>query len=273
MNKIDLPQLKIDNEFRRLFFNKSTEKIKKLKASILSNGCINPLPVWNDILLDGYDRYEICLDKNIPFEICKMDFKNRNEAVEWICVNQLKRMDLTLKMKAYLIGKLFEAQRSLGIEKGISGSKISKKIAAEYNKHTSTIWKYSMLSRTIDELAENYTDYINDILNEKISVPYDKMFKQLSETHKYCKKSPKYKAEDKTTPAQIKIMPDYDPDADLAGLKLTIPSWIGSIERVKNSVNFEKATNNMKMQLISALKELDNAVKNILKLMEENKNE
>lgn len=273
MNKIDLSQLKIDNEFRRLFFNKSNEKIKKLKASILSNGCINPLPVWNDILLDGYDRYDICIKNDIPFEICEMNFKNRNEAIEWICENQLKRKDLTLKMKAYLIGKLFEVQKSLGIEKGISGSKIINKIAAEYNKHTSTIWKYSMLSRTIDELADNCTDYINDILTEKISVPYDKMFKQLSETHKYCRKSPKYKIEDKTSPAQIKIMPDYDPDADLAGLKLTIPSWIGSIERVKNSGNFEKATSNMKIQLISALKELDNTVKNILKLMEENKNE
>lgn len=266
MNKIDLPKLKIDNEFRWLFFNKSNERIKKLKASILSNGCINSLPVWNDILLDGYDRYEICLDNNIHFEICKINFKNRNEAIEWICENQLKRKDLTLKMKAYLIGKLFEAQRSLGIEKGISGSKIIEKIAADYNKHTSTIWKYSMLSRTIDELADNYTDYINDILTEKISVPYDKMFKQLSEAHKY-------KIEDKTAPAQIKIMPDYDPDADLAGLMLTIPSWIGSIERVKNSGNFEKATNNIKIQLISTLKELDNAVENILKLMEENKNE
>lgn len=273
MKKFNLPQLTIDNEFRRLFFNKSNEKIKKLKTSILSNGCINPLRVWNNILLDGYDRYEICINYNIPFEICEIDFNNRSEAIEWICVNQLKRKDLTLKMKAYLIGKLFETQRSLGIKKGISGNDIIKKIAADYNKHTSTIWKYSMFSRKIDELADDYTDYINDVLTEKISVPYDNICKLTSEAHKYGRKPTKIKIEDKSVPAKIKIMPDYDPDADLAGLKLTIPSWIGSIERVRNSGNFENATNNMKIQLMSALKELNSSVENILKLMEENCNE
>lgn len=273
MNKIDLPQLKIDNEFRRLFFNKSNEKIKKLKANILSNGCINPLPVWNDILLDGYDRYEICLDKNIPFEICKMDFKNRNEAVEWICVNQLKRKDLTFKMRIYIIGKLFDTQKNLGYDKGISANVIAKKIAAENNKYPSTVQKYSRFSRVIDELSDLYADYVHDVLYEKVSAPYDNIYKMTAEANKYGTKSAKLKIENRTVSAQIKIMPDYDPDADLAGLKLTIPSWIGSIERVKNSGNFEKATNDMKTQLISALKELDNAVENILKLMEENKNE
>lgn len=273
MKKFNLPQLTIDNEFRLLFFNKSNEKIQKLKTSILSNGCINPMHVWNNILLDGYDRYEICMNYDIPFEICEMDFKNRNEAIEWICINQLKRNDLTLKMKAYLIGKLFLAKKSLGVKNGISGNDIIKKIAADYNKHTSTIWKYSMLSRKIDELSDDYTDYIKDVLAEKISEPYYKMCKLTAEAHKYCRKSEILKFEDKTVPAKIKIMPDYDPDADLAGLKLTIPSWIGSIERVRNSGNFEKATNNMKIQLMSALKELNSSVENILKLMEENCNE
>lgn len=273
MNKIDLSQLKIDNEFRRLFFNKSNEKIKKLRTSILSNGCINPIHIWNDILLDGYDRYDICIKNDIPFEICEMNFKNRNEAIEWICENQLKRNDLTLKMKAYLIGKLFEAEKILAINQKIPVNIITEKISDEYNKYPSTISKYSIFSRTIDKLSESYPDYIKDVLSEKISVSYDNIYKLTAEAHKYVRKPSKYKIEDKTVAAQIKIMPDYDPDADLAGLKLTIPSWIGSIERVKNSGNFEKATSNMKIQLISVLKELDNAVKNILKLMEENKNE
>lgn len=272
MNKIDLSQLKIDNEFRRLFFNKSNEKIKKLRTSILSNGCINPLHVWNDILLDGYDRYDICIKNNIPFEICEMNFKNRNEAVEWICINQLKRKDITFKMRIYIIGKLFDTQKNLCNDKGMSANIIAKKIAAENNKYPSTIQKYSRFSRVIDELSNSYADYVHDVLYEKVSAPYDNIYKMTAEAYKYGTKSAKLKIEDKSVSAQIKIMPDYDPDADLAGLKLTIPSWIGSIERVKNSGNFEKATSNMKIQLISVLKELDNAVKNILKLMEENKN-
>lgn len=273
MNKINLLQLTIDNEFRRLFLDKSNEKIKKLKTSILLNGCINPLHVWNDILLDGYDRYDICIKNDIPFKICKMNFKNRNEAIEWICVNQLKRKDLTLKMQKYLIGKLYEVRKNIGADIEIPTKVIQQFFSAEYKKDISTISKYALFSRTIDELSNVFPDYTNDVLSEKISIPYGNTYMLISEANTYRKKHTKFKIEDKSVPAKIKIMPDYDPDADLAGLKLTIPSWIGSIERVKNSGNFEKATNNIKIQLISALKELDNAVKNILKLMEENKNE
>lgn len=273
MKKFTRSQLIIDNEFRRLFLDKSSEKIKKLKTSILSDGCINPLHIWNGILLDGYDRYEICMNNDIPFEIREMNFKNRNEAIEWICLNQLKRNDLTLKMKIYLIGKLYEVRKNLGIDKGIPANVIVKKVSAEYKKYPSTICKYSMFSRTIDELADSYTDYTDGVLSGKISIPYDNIYKLTSEAHKYGRKHTKIKIEDKTVSAKIKIMPDYDPDADLTGLKLTIPSWIGSIERVRNSGNFKNATNDMKMQLASALKELDTAVENILKLMEENYNE
>lgn len=37
----------------------------------------------------------------------------------------------------------------------------------------------------------------------------------------------------------IKTMPAYDPDAEVAGLTLTIPSWMSSIDRTKSMAHLE----------------------------------
>ncbi|MDE7279715.1 MAG: hypothetical protein K2N26_08330, partial [Oscillospiraceae bacterium] len=133
----------------------------------------------------------------------------------------------------------------------------------------STLNKYSLFSRTVDELADTYEDYINDILSEKVSMPYNNIYKMISEAEEHIKKYVKCQVSNKPVSAQIKIMPAYDPDADLAGLRLTIPSWIGSIERVKNSGDFKNSTGEIKMQLMSTLNALISAAENIIKLLED----
>ncbi|MDE6745561.1 MAG: hypothetical protein K2J72_02860 [Oscillospiraceae bacterium] len=92
-------------------------------------------------------------------------------------------------------------------------------------------------------------------------MPYDNIYKMISEGEKHIKKYAKYKVSNKPVSAQIKIMPTYDPDADLAGLRLTIQSWIGFVDRVKNSGNSENSTSEIKMQMI-----WEKAIKHILNL-------
>ncbi|MCM1329435.1 MAG: hypothetical protein NC253_08350 [Ruminococcus sp.] len=123
--------------------DKSSEKIKKLKESILSDGCINSLHVWDGILLDGYDRYEICVSNGISFEVCEMSFKSRNETIEWICVNQLKRKDLTLKKQKYLMGKLYIVRKNIGIGNGIPTKIIQKLFSEAFKRNSSTVNVYS----------------------------------------------------------------------------------------------------------------------------------
>ena len=264
-----MKELIIDNEFKRLSLSRSNEQIHKLKESILLHGCIRPLPVWRNILLDGVDRYNICIENGISFEIAEKAFTDKDEAVEWICTRQLKRENLPSKMKIYIIGKLYETQKRIGRNIGIPANVIAKELSEKFKKYPSTLNKYSLFSRTIDELADTHEEYINDILSGKISMPYDNIYKMISEAEKHIKQYAKCKVSNKPVSAQIKIMPAYDPDADLAGLKLTIPSWIGSIDRVKNSGDFENSTSGIKMQLMSALNDLISAAENIIKLLED----
>ena len=63
-------------------------------------------------------------------------------------------------------------------------------------------------------------------------------------------------------------MPDYDPDAQVTGLTLTIPSWISSIKRVLDLAELSaisgEALNSLSLQLhqlILISGKLSNAVK------------
>lgn len=108
-------ELKIDYEFENKIPPLSSEELMRLEDSILSEGrLINPIVVWNGIIVDGHNRYRIiCENPEIEYDIYEKDFADRNEAIAWICQNQLGRRNLTPEQKKYLIGKQFEAEKAM----------------------------------------------------------------------------------------------------------------------------------------------------------------
>ena len=70
-------------------------ELKLLTDSLLSEGCRDPLVVWNGIIVDGHNRYRICRKYHIPFHIAEIDFDNQGEAIAWIIKNQIARRNLT----------------------------------------------------------------------------------------------------------------------------------------------------------------------------------
>ena len=68
--------------------------------------------VWNNTLVDGHNRYAI-LQKHpeIYFSTMPLRFENREEAIAWICRNQLGRRNLSPEQKRYLLGKQYEAEK------------------------------------------------------------------------------------------------------------------------------------------------------------------
>lgn len=70
----------------------------------------------------------------------------------------------------------------------------------------------------------------------------------------------------------IKKAPAFDPDAEVASLYLTIPTWIGSIKRCISRTKFPLVTNDAKSQLQQQLEDLDITVMALLDhLSEESK--
>ena len=59
----------------------------------------------------------------------------------------------------------------------------------------------------------------------------------------------------------VKDMPSYDPDIEISGLSLTIPSWRSSIERVQNTVDMKSITEvtreKLEVELLSLRDKID----------------
>ena len=105
--------LTIDPEFAGKIPPLREEELKQLEENILADGVvINPLIVWNGVIVDGHNRYRILQrHPEIQFTTYEKAFSDRYEAIAWICKNQLGRRNLTPEQRKYLIGKQYEAEK------------------------------------------------------------------------------------------------------------------------------------------------------------------
>ena len=105
--------LQIDKEFAEKIPPLTKEEYEQLEANILADGVvINPLIVWNGVIVDGHNRYRILqAHPEIPFQVHEKTFSDRYEVIAWICKNQLGRRNLTPAQRKYLIGKQYEAEK------------------------------------------------------------------------------------------------------------------------------------------------------------------
>ena len=110
---MNLSALKVDPEFQGKIPPLTFEELNQLEANILRDGrIINPIIVWQGLIVDGHNRYTIAKKHpEIPFTVHEKEFASRYEAIIWICKNQLGRRNLTPEQKKYLIGKQYEAEK------------------------------------------------------------------------------------------------------------------------------------------------------------------
>ena len=67
----------------------------------------------------------------------------------------------------------------------------------------------------------------------------------------------------------IKDMPVYDPDAEFTGLALTVPSWMGSINRVRSKMDLREVSDEAKAALAAALTQLQGEILDMLRVIKE----
>ena len=90
-----MKKLMIDSEFKMLIPPLQAEESKQLEENIIAEGCRDPLSVWNDVIVDGHNRYEICTRHGLGFNVFDVAFADRSEAIEWIIRNQFGRRNLS----------------------------------------------------------------------------------------------------------------------------------------------------------------------------------
>ena len=88
-------KLTINPELRDLLPPLSPAQFEKLEAEIIKDGCTNPLVLWNDVIVDGHNRYEICTRCDIRYKTVQKEFVSLDEAKLWMWANQDGRRNLT----------------------------------------------------------------------------------------------------------------------------------------------------------------------------------
>jgi hypothetical protein len=131
--------IKIDPEFRDLIPPLAEVELKQLHDNITSRGCLTPLVVWKEegILLDGHNRYAICKKCDYEYDVKELKFPSRDQAKDWVILNQLGRRNINPKVASYLRGKLYlSRKKSVTNPEGIGGK--SNKIVGGKSCHQQT---------------------------------------------------------------------------------------------------------------------------------------
>ena len=132
-----MQHLTIDPEFEGKIPSLREEELEQLEENILADGVvINPLIVWDGVIVDGHNRYRI-LQKHpeIQFTTYEKKFTDRYAAIAWICKNQLGRRNLTPQQFKYLIGLQYEAEKCSSNYNGNRFTSLGKSRCVQ-NEHT-----------------------------------------------------------------------------------------------------------------------------------------
>lgn len=189
---MELRKLKTDEEFKHLIRPLRHVEYAQLEKNIITDGCREPIVVWNDVIIDGHNRYEICVRHNIPFETKEMEFECREAAIAWICANQLGRRNITEETRKFLIGMQYESekivtrvrnklgrnQHSFDVDEAGEDEPITnrhwtaQRIADENNVSAATVQKYAIYTRALEEIGKKEPKLVPKILSGQYKIAH-----------------------------------------------------------------------------------------------------
>lgn len=292
-----LSSVVLDEEFENLIKEPSEVEMHRLKFSVRTAGYAQ-IRVWKDTVICDSGVYKICREFNIPCGLVQKEFENRNEALSYICVEELKRDDLTYEYKKYLIGKKYNVDQRSSNSLKTTKLSIAQRLGEEYMISAGAVQKYGLYADAIDHvfylvpevgkyLLEGLLKMSHENTVELSRFPKDELeiivklmkdsngkrmtftdIKQEIRWNSYTSIAKPRSRPKKEEEVEIKKMPAYDPDADLSSLALTIPSWVRALHRAINNTVIPETTtkgrNNLKEQLYA----LDDAVIEVIRALE-----
>lgn len=165
------------------------QEYRALEEDISVHGCLTPLLIWDNCIIDGSKRYELCRLLGIPFPVTCRNFTGLPDAVSFVCQTQLKREDLTPEMRKYLIGQQYHADLDIRVreclklfpaaygQKQVSlPAKPQKKyetahaVGAQYCLAAGTVLKYGRFAKNIDLLRGKNGELAACILSSALAI-------------------------------------------------------------------------------------------------------
>lgn len=279
------------------------ERERELEKSLLQDGCREPIITWDGVIVDGYKRHHICAAEAIEFSVEEMDFPSEEEAISWVCRRRIPEYPKHSVPYRYLVGRLYNAQKRIyreirkqpedmrTIQLNPDWDRVSYYIAEEFGLNHATIENHgtyatwleqiadkawplfkAILSRTIAATRKEIRSYaemdvnqLTDLCRNRWGLENDKE-SALRIRERRRRREPETRANEIPLTVGVKEMPAYDPDMELRGLTLTIPTWIMAIARVRKKI--DQATDPGKAQLAQSLSKLEAEIDDLLGVIE-----
>lgn len=108
-----MQEITVDEEFRNLLPVLDDDALKLLEENLLENGCRDALVLWNGVLIDGHNRYDICTKLDIPYTTVDKEFESRDEVVIWIITTQVARRNLNPKQLSHYRGLHYRTEKKI----------------------------------------------------------------------------------------------------------------------------------------------------------------
>jgi len=148
------------------------DEYSRLENSILTDGCRDAIVAWNNIIIDGHNRYEICKKHGINFAIVEKAFIDIEAAKDWMDSNQLARRNLTPDQRQILIGRRYLREKlKHGGDRKSSGQidhlKTSEKLAEEYKVAPKTVRRYAETAKQFEQLQKEKPELAKEIFQGK----------------------------------------------------------------------------------------------------------
>ena len=161
------PKLVIDEEFKSLLPPLAPDEYEQLDANCVDAGAIiDPIAVWDGIVLDGHNRLAIAEERFLPYQTIDIPVASREEAIEWILAHQKGRRNLTPEQKKLYLGRAYNALKKShgGIERLPRGQigpleenqgKTANLLSKTEKVSPRTIKRSGAYAKAVDGLAES----------------------------------------------------------------------------------------------------------------------
>ena len=126
--------LRIDEGLKAYIDPLTADEHESLERSILAEGCRDALVVWDDLLIDGHNRYGICQKHGLPFNtIQATQFNNMDDVHLWMIDQHLGRRSVSDFQRGVLALRKREiiAERRAAAAAAVNAAKASQPASEE----------------------------------------------------------------------------------------------------------------------------------------------
>jgi len=185
---LTMQTITIDKNFKDLMPALDKDTYAMLEANLIENGCRDAIIIWNGVVIDGHNRYEICTKHDIPFRTVEKEFATRQNAVIWIISTQVSRRNLTPIQLSYFRGLHYLSDRIIVTNKSgknqfseaggddahnghhPESKSTAVRIAAQYKVSKNTVRRDAKVASAIDAIGETSSEAKRMILSGEVKL-------------------------------------------------------------------------------------------------------